>query len=118
MNQFGPCNSDNYFGYHRGTPCIFLKFKKIKDWVPKLFQPDALPTNMPVNLKEIVEKYRDPMVWMSCIGGTPADLENIGPIQFFPQRGFPSYYFPYTNQDGYLEPLVAVHFEKPSRKFF
>lgn len=30
--------------------------------------------------------------------------------------GFPSYYFPYDNSEGYLSPLVAIHFIKPKRK--
>jgi hypothetical protein len=57
------------------------------------------------------------MVWVSCQGENPADRENIGPIQYLPYRGFPGYYFPYTNQEGYLSPLVAVHFQRPKSKF-
>ncbi|CAH2210244.1 jg22124, partial [Pararge aegeria aegeria] len=53
------------------------------------------------------------MVWVSCQGENPADRENIGPIQYLPYRGFPGYYFPYTNQEGYLSPLVAVHLQRP-----
>ncbi|KAI8427382.1 hypothetical protein MSG28_001938 [Choristoneura fumiferana] len=53
------------------------------------------------------------MVWVSCEGENPADRENIGPIHYLPSRGFPGYYFPYTNQVGYLSPLVAVHFTRP-----
>lgn len=53
-------------------------------------------------------------VWVSCEGENPADVENIGSIQYFPRRGFPSYYFPYKNIDGYLQPIIAVWFEKPA----
>lgn len=55
-------------------------------------------------------------VWLSCEGESEADVENVGPIEYFPRRGFPGYYFPFTNQDGYLDPLVAVHFARPVRK--
>jgi hypothetical protein len=56
-------------------------------------------------------------VWVSCEGENPADVENIGPIQYIPRRGFPGYFFPFTNKEGYLSPLVAVWFERPTSKF-
>ena len=56
-------------------------------------------------------------VWVSCEGENPADVENIGPIQYIPRRGFPGYFFPFINNDGYLSPLVAVWFERPASKF-
>lgn len=55
-------------------------------------------------------------IWVSCEGENPADLENVGPIKYYPRRGFPGYYYPYENSEGYLSPLVAVHFERPVRK--
>lgn len=57
-------------------------------------------------------------MWVSCEGENPADIENIGAIQYIPQRGFPGYFFPFTNIDGYLSPLVAVFFEAPRREYF
>lgn len=55
-------------------------------------------------------------VWLSCEGENPADIENIGQIEYYPRQGFPGYYFPYENSEGYLSPLVAIHFTKPTRK--
>jgi Sodium / potassium ATPase beta chain len=55
-------------------------------------------------------------IWVSCEGENPADLENVGPIKYYPRRGFPGFYYPYENSEGYLSPLVAVHFERPVRK--
>lgn len=57
------------------------------------------------------------MVWVSCEGENPADNENIGAINYFPSRGFNAKYFPFTNVDGYLPPLVAVQFDSPASKF-
>jgi hypothetical protein len=54
-------------------------------------------------------------VWLSCKGETAADVENVGPIQYFPRPGFPGYYFPYNNTENYMSPIVAVHFERPRR---
>ena len=56
-------------------------------------------------------------IWVSCEGENPADLENVGPIKYYPRRGFPGFYYPYENSEGYLSPLVAVHFERPVRKY-
>lgn len=55
-------------------------------------------------------------VWVSCEGENPADIENVGPIEYYPRQGFPGYYYPYENSEGYLSPLVAIHFKSPMRK--
>lgn len=57
-------------------------------------------------------------VWISCEGENPADQENIGPINYLPFRGFPGYFYPYENSEGYLSPLVAVHFQRPKREYY
>lgn len=56
-------------------------------------------------------------VWVSCEGENPADVENMGPVNYYPTLGFTGQYFPFTNKEGYLAPLVAVHFESPERKY-
>lgn len=94
---------------------------QIYSWMPEFFNDTAhLPTGMPNDLKNHIASlktaFRD-TIWVSCEGENPADVENIGPIQYFPRRGFPGYYFPFTNTPGYLSPLVAVFFEKPKCKF-
>jgi len=55
---------------------------------------------------------------VSCEGENPADIENVGPIDFIPKWGFPGYFYPYENSQGYLSPLVAVHFASPKSKKF
>lgn len=57
------------------------------------------------------------VVWVSCEGENPADVENIGSISYYPLQGFPAYYFPFKNLEGYLPPLVAVHFSGPKSKY-
>lgn len=53
-------------------------------------------------------------IWVSCEGENPADVEYLGPIQFYPPiQGFPGYYFPYRNSEGYLSPLLAVRIHRP-----
>lgn len=56
-------------------------------------------------------------VWITCEGESKSDAENIGPIKYYPDiQGFPGYYYPYENSEGYLSPLIAVHFERPKCK--
>ena len=71
--------------------------------------------------KEWEEKFPDRaghMVWMSCEGENPADVENIGKINYYPQMGIPTYYFPYKNQIGYKSPIMFAHLENPKSKNF
>lgn len=75
---------------------------------------------MPDKLKRHIKTVGNPAerntVWVSCEGENPADQENVGPINIIPRQGFPGYYYPYENSEGYLSPLVAVHFERPRSK--
>lgn len=111
------------FGYNydssEGGPCIFLKLNKIFNWQPEYYNSSTVPHDMPLYLKEhIAEAEKEnnhKFVWVSCQGENPADMENIGIIHYLPKRGFSSEYFPFTNVNGYLSPLVAVYFEKPKR---
>ena len=37
-------------------------------------------------------------VWLECHGENPGDVENLGPISYYPGTGFPASYYPYLNQ--------------------
>lgn len=52
--EFGPCNKENFYGYNRGTPCVFLKFKKTLDLMPNYLNVTDLPYNMPMYLKDYI----------------------------------------------------------------
>lgn len=121
VSNWTPCVKESKYNYDKGAPCIFLKLNKIFDWAPQFYNDtEKLPKNMPQDLKEHIngEKSHNPKalntVWVSCEGENPADVENIGSIQYIPRRGFPGYYFPYKNQKGYLQPIIAIWFEKPA----
>ncbi|KAJ8920639.1 hypothetical protein NQ315_004778 [Exocentrus adspersus] len=118
-----PCLEETGFGFEdpKGGPCIFLKLNKIYNWVPEYYNSSNMPNDntMSEHLKqdiinaEAANEHR--LVWVTCEGENPADKENIGTLRYIPYRGFMSQYFPFQNQDGYLSPLVAVHFEEPKR---
>lgn len=118
--SFGICNKENHFNYHKSGPCIFLKLNRIYGWIPEYYNDtNDLPIKMPKQLRDHIYNVskidRDMLntVWVSCEGENPADLEYIGPINYYPIQGFPGYYFPYENADGYLSPLVAVNIHRP-----
>lgn len=56
-------------------------------------------------------------VWVSCDGESPHDRESVGPVEIYPQHGAPAYYYPYENKDGYLSPVMAVHFKNPKCEY-
>lgn len=118
MTDWGSCTKTKKYGYNKSAPCIFLKLNKIFGWMPKFYNDtNNLPSSMPADLQDHIKQEelsrRLDTVWVSCAGENPADVENMGPIQYIPRRGFPGYYFPFRNTQGYLSPLVAVFFEKP-----
>lgn len=120
MNEWSSCTKANRYNFKKKSPCIFLKLNKIFNWVPDLYNTtDHLPDSMPEDLREHISSELSRgdknanIVWVSCAGENPADNEHIGPINYFPRRGFPGYFFPFKNIEGYLPPIVAVHFESP-----
>lgn len=120
IKLYGPCTKENNYNYHKSAPCIFLKLNKIYGWVAEYYNTtDNLPSNMPKYLKQYINKTANTKpdelntVWVSCEGETAADIEHMGPISYYPRPGFPGYYYPYQNSEGYLSPLVAVNFERP-----
>ncbi|XP_018325786.1 sodium/potassium-transporting ATPase subunit beta-1 [Agrilus planipennis] len=119
LDSFGPCSPTNEYGYNSSSPCVFLKLNKIYGWQPEYYSdPDNLPDDMPSDLVEYIKnnansKEKLKQVWISCYGEFPADKENIFTFEYYPTRGFPSYFYPYTNEPGYLSPLIAVKLNNP-----
>jgi len=114
LANLGPCSGeqDPDFGYSTGKPCIFLKLNRIYGLEPTyMTHHEDMPWELMKRIKAARNKQQ---VWVSCNGENPADKENIGPIEYFPEDGgFPSDYYPYLNQEHYLSPLIAVRFSNP-----
>jgi len=100
-SEFGACSVMPDYGYSSGQPCVFIKLNKIYGWIPNV---NTTFTTSPL---------------LECKGQTATDAENLRSISYYPsfQLGSNKYgkfshiYFPYVNQDNYIRPLVAVHFE-------
>ncbi|XP_071454062.1 sodium/potassium-transporting ATPase subunit beta-2-like [Hetaerina americana] len=118
IDRWSPCTHEYGYAYHHRSPCIFLKLNNVLGWRPEIYN-GSLPESMPRDLKHHISSYRNykdkqlNTLWVSCQGESPVDEENIGPIMYIPRRGFPGYFFPFTDTEGYLSPLVAIHFERP-----
>jgi len=118
-NKFGLCTKEKDYGYSKSAPCIFLKLNKIYNWNPQFYNKTSdLPDLMPQDLQGIINGLdendkKNEMIWISCEGENPADVENLGPINYIPHRGFPGYYYPFMNQRGYMPPVIAINFERP-----
>ncbi|XP_017041341.1 sodium/potassium-transporting ATPase subunit beta-1 [Drosophila ficusphila] len=113
---FGGCSRANNYGYKTNQPCIFLKLNKIYGWVPQVFE--EAQAGMPDDLKKVINETKAEerqQIWVSCNGHLSKDKENFQNIGYFPSQGFPTYYYPYLNQPGYLSPLVAVQFNSPPK---
>jgi len=106
------CGKGNY-GYDQGTPCIYLKLNRIYGLVNEPYNDTtSFPDDMPADLKTHIGQQSDKnQVWVNCVGKYPADREMLNEVKYFPAtRGYPAKYFPYMNQNDYLNPLVAVQF--------
>merc|ERR1719158_2786745 len=121
------------YGYKEGKPCLIIKLNKIYGLTPDFYNgSEKLPPAatdpeqqcndgecMPAQAREeIIERMKKTdnkyQVWLHCEGENAADRENLGPIEYFPPHaGFPNTYFPYLNQKGYHNPLVAVKLNMP-----
>lgn len=115
ISTLGPCATGN-LGYDTGSPCIYLKLNRIFGLQNTFFNDTTnLPKDMPDELKAHIKKQTNKnQVWVSCTGEYPADFEGMKAFAYYPaSRGFPSQYFPYEMQDGYLSPVVAVQIKKP-----
>ncbi|KAK5646787.1 hypothetical protein RI129_005251 [Pyrocoelia pectoralis] len=126
VTDWNPCTRTTGYNFNstEGGPCIFLKLNKIFGWEPEYYNHSTLPDLMPAELGQHIKKKEDELstnpnglkvVWVSCEGENPGDIENIGPIHYYPNLGFEGQYFPFLNVNDYLSPLVVVYFEKPTR---
>jgi len=106
IDTLGPeCVWQRDYGYDEGQPCILLKLNKIFNWEPELYDDSDYPS-------ELGNRSSGAHVGVTCEGENPIDQENIGPLIYWPAQGFPRYYYPYRNQEGYRAPLVMVKFAK------
>jgi len=98
-----------------------LKLNRIIGWIPKPYPVDSkgnysLPEDMPEEIKKLISdsKSHSGGVHVSCRGRQQSDNEKIGTLTITPPT-IPAYYYPYTNVQGYLSPLVAVQFNNPEK---
>ncbi|XP_076350981.1 sodium/potassium-transporting ATPase subunit beta-like [Tachypleus tridentatus] len=112
-SQISPdCRANNFYGYQDGTPCIFLQFPNITGWKPQPYNTRDLEMNRYLP-KELRYGYNPAFAFIDCQGDTDIDKENMGPVLFMPEQGFPVNFFPYTSHPDYMPPLVVIRFRQP-----
>jgi len=110
------CSAANDFGYPLGEPCILIKLNRIFGWKPdayKAARADEFASDMPLDLQDKIKKSPQDHIWFTCEGENPADRENLGTVQYFPQQGIPTNFFPYLKQEGYQSPFIFVKLDNP-----
>lgn len=118
VSSLGDCSKGNY-GYDKGKPCVILKLNKIYGLEPGYFNDSsALPDYVPERVRQTLAGLKGEnlnQVWVDCQPENTADAEGLGEIRYFPtSAGYPSQYYPYMNQEGYLGPLIAIQFLNPT----
>lgn len=124
----GDCTKDNTYGFRQGKPCILIKLNKIFGWLPDPLNETekVLPDDLPDKIKNLMKlneegqeggppanPEKNKRVWLDCRGQNPADVENLGPLKYYPDEGFSASYYPYLHQKGYLSPVVFVQLQQP-----
>jgi sodium/potassium-transporting ATPase subunit beta len=121
IKQTSVCfNASREFGYADGKPCVLIKLNNLFDWVSQPFldaqeYPETLRMHLPSHMQPgRVLGRPEPLIYFTCEGETPADVENIGRIEYIPKQGVAPYYYPFQNPDGYRAPFVFVRFANPT----
>jgi sodium/potassium-transporting ATPase subunit beta len=108
--RFGDCADNSSFGYNTSAPCVYVKLNKIYGWVPEYYNNSAdLHPDMPAELVNHIKGINNTLelnqIWLSCKGRRN---DTVREIKFVGQKGFPGYYYPYMNLDGYQSPLIPI----------
>lgn len=94
INELGICANPVKVWKRKGI-CVYLAIDNVYGWLPE------------------IEDHKINGASVKCKGVHYGDEDNILSISYYPNyRGvgyFSHVYFPYTNQDGYKKPYVALH---------
>lgn len=108
--------SSEYFHKHLVLLLNVLRryIKQFHEWHPLTV---SAYSGGPYNYNPLTSLLQRRMVWVSCAGERPGDVEALGPLRYWPHPGLHETYFPYDNTPGYLSPLVAVQLMQPRREY-
>lgn len=119
-----PCSKENSYGLGSKNPCVVVKLNRIIGWVPQSMDLSELPDGLNKTVMDLEDNEdigaKKNFVYVACGGQYAFDKDNIEEIEYFSSHftneigGINFKYFPYTNQENYLSPLIFVHFKKVS----
>nr|CCG97998.1 Na/K-ATPase subunit beta 1 [Blattella germanica] len=113
VSNWGNCTPTN--GTKLNSFCMFFKLNKLYGWTAQYYKDEnSLPSAMPQQLKDAFKNADERRkVWLSCEGQRDDDKGILGPVHYYPDQGFPGYYYPFKRQKGFRSPVIAVEFENP-----
>ncbi|XP_014680881.1 PREDICTED: sodium/potassium-transporting ATPase subunit beta-like [Priapulus caudatus] len=107
------CERENSYGFKDGKPCVILTLNKIFAWIPELHDSISIAAaNAP---DELLQRFREGSIGVSCNGREEMDVQHIGQVEYASASGFSAEYYPYWNQDGYIQPFVFARFKNLKR---
>ncbi|CAF0801928.1 unnamed protein product [Brachionus calyciflorus] len=118
LDQLG-CSKNKSYGFATGEPCVLIKLNNIFKWSPdktKYPTSDYLARN-PCNGTNVLNELKSftDHIFYTCNGETESDTSFINSIKLNSLMGIndcfagvPFYFYPYTNQANYMQPLIVV----------
>jgi sodium/potassium-transporting ATPase subunit beta len=106
------CRPENDYGFALGAPCVFLRPNKIYGYKPLPYGNITAETanESPLPPASLYTRYDPNYIGITCEGENDGDKDNLLEVTFYPDKGFPFYFYPYYNQKGYLPPFVLARF--------
>lgn len=122
ISDLGDCGKSP-FGYDKKTPCIFFRMTRLLFWTPNPYRvDDDLPKDVPSDVKKLIGNSTSPKIWVSCNGSTPKDRDHMpeGFFEFQGTQGFDITAYPFHNQNGFIDPIIAMklNFKEPEGTLF
>lgn len=120
INNPGDCRNDTQYGFSRGRPCVLVKMNKIVDFKPIPGYRD----NEAAEFQGTCGQSRPDAVSVRCFGEYPADVDNIGTVEYISENGhdrrcgsLKTDRFPYLGKhnrtDVYQAPYLWAQFTDP-----
>ncbi|XP_041350842.1 sodium/potassium-transporting ATPase subunit beta-1-like [Gigantopelta aegis] len=111
LTLLNDCDHFHEYGYTSGTPCVLFFLNPPRHHSPKPFPKDSEVGKM------LGDRWSPDHIGLNCVPVSDEDKKHIGnqtihgaPIQYFPPKGFPTYYYRNSTISKFLVPIVMVRF--------
>ncbi|EDV20845.1 uncharacterized protein TRIADDRAFT_60772 [Trichoplax adhaerens] len=98
VNNLGACASSPAYGFSQDTACIIVQMNLVWGWIPEIANKNG--NYVPLDCQAVKAESLDPKPTVTVIN-----------------TGFLKQYYPWTRQENYQKPLVAVQFNRINEKY-